>query len=208
MIKPIYLYNSTILRKPTKEVSLMTPEIEQVILDLYDTVKSVNGLGLAAPQIGSDYRIFVLNNGRSQACFINPEVIEVSEETVEDIEGCLSLPGLGILVERPVSITVSARDVDLVLREFTFESFLARIFMHEYDHLQGIMMFSRMSHWGKQKQSYVPKYLKRLSKGAFTKEGDKDPLVVSEPEYPYILDNGKIYREPVTPLNASLLVTE
>ena len=139
MIKPIYLYDSTVLRMPTKPVVLMTDEIEQTLVDLADTLKAVGGLGLSAPQIGVSYKIIVMTNGKNEICFINPEVISFSTEQEEMLEGCLSFPGLGVYVKRPTSITVVAKDVTGAEREYELEGMLARIFQHEVDHLNGVL---------------------------------------------------------------------
>lgn len=113
-------------------------------VSLVETMVARNGVGLSANQCGLPYRVFVMGAEKvGFACF-NPEIIEASgEETFE--EGCLSWPGLFLPIKRPSSIKVRYQDMNGVSREETFSGFTARIFLHEYDHMEGIFYTNKVS---------------------------------------------------------------
>ncbi len=130
-----------ILEKTCKEVKELTPRIEELIEDMFETMHEADGVGLAAPQVGILKRIFVIDvsteeNPSEPYCFINPEILETSGEQT-GYEGCLSVPGKTGMVTRPNHVKVKALDRNF--REFTLEAeeLLARAVMHEYDHLEG-----------------------------------------------------------------------
>lgn len=154
MILPIYLYGQPVLRKRADEIE-QTPELKQFIADMYETLTQAEGVGLAAPQVGKPWRLFVVDaeelaedypecKGFKRA-FINPELIEESEETCSYSEGCLSLPGISENVVRPVSVRLRYMDEDFQEHEETFTGFQARIIQHEYDHLEGHVFTDRIS---------------------------------------------------------------
>ena len=128
--------------------------IQELIDNLISTVQQANGVGIAAPQVAMGDRIFVLasrpNLRYPQApkmeptAIINPRIIANSTETVKDWEGCLSIPGIRGLVPRSRSIKIeyTSRDGQLHRQEFT--DFVARIFQHEHDHLDGIVFLDRV----------------------------------------------------------------
>lgn len=144
-----------ILREKAKEVTdLADDEIQKLIDDMLVTVVDANGVGLAAPQVNSPLRIFVMAsypNPRYPEApemepkeVINPEIISKSNETEDDWEGCLSIPGIRGIVPRHKEIEV--RYLDRYGRETTeiLDNFLARIFQHEFDHLEGIVFLDRL----------------------------------------------------------------
>lgn len=154
MILPIYLYGQPVLRKETEEVE-NTEEVKTLIADMWDTLKQADGCGLAAPQVGKPWRLFIVDGtelredypdcANFRQVFINPELVEESEETISYDEGCLSLPGISESVIRPKTITINYLDENFVEHEETFTDFKARIVLHEYDHLEGHVFTDRVS---------------------------------------------------------------
>lgn len=160
MILPIYLYGQPVLRKETDEIEPESIDIKQLVSDMYETLTAADGCGLAAPQIGKAIRLFVVDGtelgedypdcANFKQAFINPEIIEESEETSTYSEGCLSLPGISENVVRPKTITIRYQDEDFVEHEDTYTDFKARIVLHEYDHLEGHVFTDRISPLRKQ----------------------------------------------------------
>jgi peptide deformylase len=132
----------------------IAPEIQTLIDDLLVTVKNANGVGIAAPQAAQDVRLFIVASRPNPrypsapemepTAMINPRIVSHSDETVNGWEGCLSIPGIRGLVPRYLSIDVeyTGRDGTLYRQEFT--DFVARIFQHELDHLDGIVFLDRV----------------------------------------------------------------
>lgn len=148
MIKPIYLYGSEVLRKPTALADLDDKDnIKALVTDLWDTLKSSEGCGLAAPQIGVGLRVAVVDGDIMKdiypylegfrRTFINPVVINESSTFCEYNEGCLSLPGIYADVRRPDAITVEYYDENLEKRTESFDKFACRMIQHEFAHLDG-----------------------------------------------------------------------
>jgi len=144
-----------VLRQPSQVVeNVKADRIQQLIDNLISTVQHANGVGIAAPQVAMGDRLFIVasrpNLRYPQAphmeptAMINPQILAASTETVKDWEGCLSIPGIRGLVPRSRSIEVeyTSRDGKLHRQEFT--DFVARIFQHEHDHLDGIMFLDRV----------------------------------------------------------------
>lgn len=154
MILPIYLYGQPVLRKETEEVE-DTPELHQLIADMYETLVQAEGCGLAAPQVGKSYRLFIVDGTELEEdypeckgfkkTFINPEIVELSEETSTYSEGCLSLPGISENVVRPERVTINYLDENFQEHEETYSGFCARIVLHEYDHLEAHVFTDRIS---------------------------------------------------------------
>jgi peptide deformylase len=154
MIVPILKYGSPVLRKHSVEISEVD-YLLQIVEDLSDTLKKEGGLGLTGPQIGIQKRIFLIDTSsifeddptveRIEQVFINPEIIEFSTEAIHYKEGCLSIPGIYESVQRPVKIKVSYQDTFLNTIEKELDGIQARIFQHEFDHLNGILFIDRLS---------------------------------------------------------------
>ncbi len=155
MILPIYLYGQPILRKPTEDVGRDYPELDTLIENMFQTMYQSDGVGLAAPQVGLPIRLFVIDASPmredfpdiecAKRAFINPRIVEVSDETVAYEEGCLSVPGIHERVIRPKSVTVRYFDREWEEHTETFDGFFARIVQHEYDHLEGHVFTDRVS---------------------------------------------------------------
>ena len=137
-LRNIRILGDEILKKQAKEVTEMTPKIEELIDDMFETMYDANGCGLAAPQVGIRKRIVVIDCGDQPLVLINPEILETSGEQTGQ-EGCLSVPGKVGFVTRPNYAKVKALDenMDEIIVEGT--ELLARCLCHEIDHLNGIM---------------------------------------------------------------------
>ena len=136
-LRNIRTVGDEVLRKRAKEVKLFNQKLEVLIKDMVDTMYESNGVGLAAPQVGVLKRVFVIDVGEGVEVFINPEIIEVSEDTQKDIEGCLSIPGERGYVIRPQRVKVKALTLEGKERLVEAEGLFARAICHENDHLNG-----------------------------------------------------------------------
>ncbi|MBQ9940238.1 MAG: peptide deformylase [Clostridia bacterium] len=128
-----------ILRKKSRPVEQITPRILTLLDDMRETLEDIGGAGLAAVQVGVLRRIYIVidENGKLYE-LINPEIIYTAGEQ-EELEGCLSLPGVWGITRRPAKVTVRALNRKGETVEYTGEELLARAFCHEYDHLDGIL---------------------------------------------------------------------
>jgi len=152
---PIYLYGQQVLRKETADIVADYPGLSDLIANMYETMIKADGVGLAAPQIGLSIRMFVIDLSALgeddeqyrdyKKTFINPEIIEFSEETCSYEEGCLSLPDIHENVVRSTDIKIRYRDERFVEHLDTFNEFAARVIQHEYDHLEGKVFTDRIA---------------------------------------------------------------
>lgn len=155
MILPIYLYGQPVLRRETEEIDANYPDLQELIANMFETLKQADGCGLAAPQIGLSIRLFIVDGedlaedypecAGFKKAFINPTIVEESDDTVMYTEGCLSLPGISENVVRPRTIKVHYYDNDFAEHEEEMSGFAARIFQHEYDHLEAHVFTDRIS---------------------------------------------------------------
>lgn len=138
-IRKIRVDGDEILRKTCKPIEKMTPRLQTLIDDMFDTMYEANGVGLAAPQVGILKRVVVIDVCDGDAyCLINPEIISSDGEQEGD-EGCLSLPGLVGTVIRPNHVICKALDRDMNEITVEGEGLLARAICHELDHLDGVL---------------------------------------------------------------------
>ena len=131
---------------PIKNLKDEPQQWNEIIQKMFDAVKTGKGLGLAGPQVGISQRVFVVSiEGDVPRVFINPSIIETSQETSKYEEGCLSIPGIWADVIRPKTVKVQAWNEKG--RPFTIEAggILARVILHEYDHLEGVLFIDRLS---------------------------------------------------------------
>jgi len=144
-IKSIIKIGNPVLRKISETVEKIDKETHHVIKDMTDTIKcdEYNAAGLAAVQIGVLKRIIVVNWGKMET-FINPEIEILDKEEEEQHEGCLSLYSVGCMVKRPKKIKVSAITPKAAKVSFEAEGMLARIFLHEVDHLEGRLFIDHL----------------------------------------------------------------
>lgn len=132
-----------VLRKQCKEVKAMTPTIETLIEDMFDTMYEASGVGLAAPQVGIQMRLCVIDCGDDPLVLINPKVIETSGSQT-GYEGCLSVPGKSGVVTRPDYAKVEALNENMEEVIIEGEGLLARALLHEIDHLDGIVYVDKV----------------------------------------------------------------
>ncbi|MDR0427639.1 MAG: peptide deformylase [Dysgonamonadaceae bacterium] len=160
MILPVYLYGHPVLRKVTKDISPDYPDLKQLIDNMFETMYLADGIGLAAPQIGLEDRILVIDlspyGEKDSSCkefkkaFINAHIIEKSEDEEIMEEGCLSIPNIHEKVPRANRIRIQYLDENLQAHDEIYEGYVARVIQHEYDHLEGIMFVDRISGMRKQ----------------------------------------------------------
>ena len=150
MIYPITLYGEPVLEKQAQTITEFdTPELNQLVDDMFESMYAAKGVGLAAPQIGVSKRIAVIDlsvgeDPAEKLVLINPEIIG-KEELQTGEEGCLSLPGFREQVTRPKRVTIRAHDAKGVQYEKTGDDLLARAFCHEIDHLNGRLYILHVS---------------------------------------------------------------
>lgn len=134
-----------ILRSVAGPVTAFDAHLRALGQDMLQTMHDAPGVGLAAPQVGTPIRMFVYDDSEGDAGIVcNPVIIERSDETEFGEEGCLSIPGLYMEVERHVAITVEGQNVDGEAWVRKVEDFVARIWQHEIDHLDGILFIDRL----------------------------------------------------------------
>lgn len=141
-IRNIRIEGDPILRKKSKEIKMIDEKIIQLAQDMIETMRSAKGLGLAAPQVGILKRIIVLEGEDNPTIAINPKIIH-SEGEITDIEGCLSIPSYSGYVKRAEKIVVEYIDENNNNIKREVSGYLARAFMHEIDHLDGILYIDK-----------------------------------------------------------------
>ena len=138
-LRKIVTVGDPILTKVCRPVTKFDQKLAILIEDMIETMHDANGVGLAGPQVGILRRVVVVDAGDEDIELVNPEVVEVSEETQTGLEGCLSLPGKYGIVTRPEHVVVRAQDRNGDWYEYEGDEILARCFLHEIDHLDGHM---------------------------------------------------------------------
>jgi peptide deformylase len=172
MILPIYLYGHPVLRKVTKDISPDYPDLKVLLDNMFETMYNAEGVGLAAPQIGLEDRILVVDLSpfakddqtlmNFKRVFINAHIIERDGDEISSEEGCLSIPNIHESVARKNKIRIQYADENFQLHDEVYEGMKARVIQHEYDHLEGVMFVDRIS--GIRKQMIRSK-LNRMAKG-------------------------------------------
>ncbi|HEV8579304.1 MAG TPA: peptide deformylase [Thermoanaerobaculia bacterium] len=142
-ILPIRIYPDPVLRVKCRPVEQFDDGLRKLAADMVETMHAAPGVGLAAPQVGVELRLAVVDTSVGEdpsqlKILVNPEIVR-REGQEADIEGCLSLPGINDKVERPLNITVRAQDLAGKPFELPAEGYLARAICHEVDHLDGIL---------------------------------------------------------------------
>lgn len=179
-VLPIVITGEPVLHEPATPVGEIDDDVRQLVSDMVDTMVAAPGVGLAAPQVGVDARIFVFDytdddDVRWHGVAINPELLvspaPIGEpDEVDDSEGCLSVPGERFPLQRAHRAVLRATDLDGVEYEIDATGWVARIFQHEYDHLEGVLYVDRLVHphskaaakvvrkrsWGVPGQSWLP----------------------------------------------------
>lgn len=179
MILPVIAYGHPVLRKMGKEIDKDYPDLEQLIKNMFETMYGANGVGLAAPQIGLDIRLFIVDASPFaededlseeektvlkdfKKVFINPKIEEEYGDDWPFSEGCLSIPGINEDVFRAEQIKISYYDENFVKHEMLLDGLAARVFQHEYDHIEGILFTDHLSGL---KKRLIKKKLENISKG-------------------------------------------
>jgi peptide deformylase len=145
-------YGDEILKKKTEPVKKIDRAILELINNMFDTMHNADGIGIAANQVGSNKSIFVVDlteikgyEKQPKLICINPKIAERSAETVILEEGCLSLPGLHVEVERPKAIKLIYQDLELKDQVIEADGYVSRVIQHELDHLLGFLSVDRIS---------------------------------------------------------------
>ncbi len=169
MVLPIVGYGHSILRKKTENITPNYPNIKELVENMFETMYKANGVGLAAPQVNLPISVLVIDTdvfkenypeGEGwKIAMINPEIIETSTNTWSFEEGCLSVPGIHEEISRPSEVKVKYCDTDFVEHEEILQGIRARVFQHEYDHLQGKVFVERLSNI---KRAFLKRKLKDI----------------------------------------------
>ena len=179
MVLPIVAYGDPVLRKVGKDIGRDYPGLEELIENMKETMKNAQGVGLAAPQIGRDIRLFLIDASPFaenedledeeraflrdfKRTFINAKIVEEEGDEWAFNEGCLSIPNINEDVYRPETIQVKYVDEQFIERQETLTGLAARIFQHEYDHIEGILFTDKLSSL---KKRLLKKKLENISKG-------------------------------------------
>lgn len=148
-MREIRIFGDPVLRKRAVSVEVFDDKLKVFLDEMIEVMVEKDGVGLAAPQVGESVRIAVIDASEGKTApyiLINPEIINASDEIVENEEGCLSLPGLTLKIKRPAKVSVKALDENG--KEYIIENaedLLARALQHEIDHLNGIMIIDHIS---------------------------------------------------------------
>lgn len=155
MIYPITLYGAGVLRKGTQEITADYPDLKDFIANMFETMYKADGVGLAAPQVDSSIRLFVIDGSSFEEddvtmkdfkkVFINPKIIERAGKQTTFNEGCLSIPDIREDVKRESEIRIQYYDENFKYHDEHYAGLKARIIQHEYDHLDGVLFVDRIS---------------------------------------------------------------
>jgi peptide deformylase len=144
----VITYPDKRLRQVAAPVVEITDEMRKMAIAMMDIMHDVKGIGMAAPQVGWSVRILGINlsGARSDGLvFVNPKIVTRSVEECEAYEACLSVPGISGKVKRPKAVSLTAMNLDGEEREFALDGLLARCFLHEFDHIDGVLYIDRLS---------------------------------------------------------------
>ncbi len=182
MILPIVAYGDPVLRKKCEPIGEDYPQLKELIANMWETMYAANGVGLAAPQIGRDIRIFLVDTEpfaddpdldeaereqlkEFQRVFINAEILEETGNAWSFNEGCLSIPDVREDVSRKPELTIRFLDEEFQEHTLTCDGLLARVIQHEYDHIEGILFTDHISTL---KKRLLKNRLSNISKGKIT----------------------------------------
>jgi peptide deformylase len=145
----IHYLGDRVLRQPAKRIATVDDGIRKLIIEMLQTMYSADGIGLAAPQVGINKQLLVIdceleNPAAPPLVLINPAIVSYGKTLCKDQEGCLSIPGVYLDVERPDAIEVSYKDEHGKPRKLKTDSLLARVIQHEMDHLNGVLFVDRV----------------------------------------------------------------
>lgn len=169
---PIYLYGQPVLRNMSEDITPDYPNLSELIADMWQTMYESDGIGLAAPQIGRNIRLQVIDAtpiaeeypecAKLKLVMINAHMQSLSEETCSEPEGCLSLPGINERVVRPESIVVDYMNEQFEPQRLELSGYAARVVQHEYDHLDGKLF---VDHISAMRKRLIKKKLQHIADG-------------------------------------------
>ncbi len=172
MILPIYAYGQPVLKKVAKDITPDYEGLSELVGNMWETMENANGVGLAAPQIGRDIRLFVVDSSPMledhekhlgiKKVFINAQILEETGKDCSYSEGCLSIPDISGDVERPETITIRWQDENFTAYTETFTGMNARVIQHEYDHIEGILFIEMLKPL---KRKMIKRKLEKIKKG-------------------------------------------
>jgi len=179
MVLPIVAYGDPVLRKTGKEIDKEFPKLQELIENMKETMHNANGVGLAAPQIGKSIRLFLIDASPFSEMedleedekeflkdfnrvFINAKIVNEEGDEWAFSEGCLSIPNINEDVYRQETIHIEYVDENFDLKKESLHGLAARIFQHEYDHIEGILFTDKLSSL---KKRLLKKKLENISKG-------------------------------------------
>jgi peptide deformylase len=166
MVQKVVKYGDPVLETKAEPITEFdTPELRQMVEDMFDTMYSAKGIGLAAPQIGVSKRLTVIDvsageEGGEKIVLINPEIIEKAGSQLGE-EGCLSIPGFREDVKRAMKIKVRAQNVEGDTLEYEVDELLSRCMQHEIDHLNGVLF---LAHLSPLKRDLIRRKIRKLQK--------------------------------------------
>ena len=165
-VLPVLTWGDPRLKKNSADIGSWTPELEQLVADLYETALDEEGVGLAAPQVGVNLNLAVIDcscgeDPAQKILLINPEIIQEEGSQIGP-EGCLSIPGIREVLERPQKVTVRTRTREGSWQEIKGEDLLARGFCHEIDHLRGRLF---VEYFGPVKRQYLQRKYQKQARG-------------------------------------------
>ena len=187
-IKKILPYGTPSLRQKAKDVQKFSKKIQTLINDMLDTMYANNGVGLAAPQVGEGYRIFVIDTSTSNEplnplVFVNPKIIKKEGAIIEQ-EGCLSFPQVYTDVKRYKNVTVKALNIHgkPFILEAKNGSLLARAIQHENDHLDGILFIDHVVNRFDADEKLAQNGLPPINPDKILDESNLDEILAKEPQ--------------------------
>ena len=156
----MYIFGQSVLRQKAEDIDTDYPNLQELIGNMFETLKNAEGVGLAAPQVGLPIRVVVVDldcisddNPEYKGfykTYINGHILETNDELISMEEGCLSVPGIHEKVKRPSKVKIKYLDENLTPHEEWVDGFVARVIQHEFDHLEGKMFVDRVSPLRKQ----------------------------------------------------------
>lgn len=183
------------LRKKARPVTKFDAELQTLIDDMVETMRVANGVGLAAPQIGQSRQLAIIESlpktddeeneiedSRDLFVIVNPRIVWESNDVIDGIEGCLSIPGYLGEVERPYSVRVRAQDRHGKPLKFRLKGWTARIFQHEIDHLNGVLFIDKLTARENLWTEEVYYEMQQAKMEEEEEEGVEEETAVPEPE--------------------------
>ena len=179
MILPIYIYGNSILRKKCENIDNSFSNLNIIINDMFETMHSASGIGLAAPQVGLSINLFLIdlsplskedsNLKDIKKVFINPKITKEYGSDWEYDEGCLSIPEVNDFISRKKNIEIEYLDQNFNLVKDKVSGIEARVIQHEYDHLNGVLFIDYLS---AKRKNVLNRKLQAIKKGKFQKRYD------------------------------------